>query len=128
MLSGADYDRHGDLKKSCENAFTMGRGEFPENTTQLLSKLINWRPAGGTQRLQHNNPRPQHNVPDEDGLNFAQEGDEPETGAQMFPGGGATTGVEVQECVLNQQRRHWMKRQPNSQRLHACTVGLGSTI
>jgi hypothetical protein len=29
---------------SCENAFTMGRDEFPENTTHLRSKLNNWRP------------------------------------------------------------------------------------
>lgn len=51
MLSGADNNRHGDLKISCENAHTMGRDEFPENTIQLVSKLNNWRRTG--QQRQH---------------------------------------------------------------------------
>ena len=120
MLSGADDERHGDLKKSCENAFTMGRDEFPENTTQLLSKLNNWRPIGGGQRpQQRNNPRPQPNVPDEDGLNFMQQEDDGEVGAQMFIG--SDGGFDEEDIVQEAPSRRRRRRRNN--RSHRASAG-----
>jgi hypothetical protein len=58
MLSGANNSRHKELKQECENAYTMGRDEFPANTTNLLSKM--------------NTYRAQQAARDEDELNFAQ--------------------------------------------------------
>ena len=36
MLSGANLDRHRKLKRHLEDSFTMGRNEYPPNTTALL--------------------------------------------------------------------------------------------
>ena len=82
MLSGADNARHKELKQACENAYTMGRDEFPSNTTDLLAKMNTYRAIQPKVKL----VREYHTPRDEDGLNFAQgeKEDEAEEGVQML--------------------------------------------
>ena len=94
----------------------MGRDEFPENTTQLLSKLNNWRPIGQRPAQQHRQRRP--NVPDEDGLNFAQGADEADAaGAQLFissDNGCEDDDVAVAPPFQGERRNHRRKKKNRS--------------
>ena len=70
MLSGANLERHKRLKRHLEDSFTMGRNEYPTNTTALLSMMNNFRGTEGRAATQR--------APDgydEDGLNFMQGGE-----------------------------------------------------
>ncbi len=73
MLSGANSRRHKKLKRHLEDAFTMGRNEYPANTTALLSMMNSFRGIDEDRLV------PRHagasDEPD-DGLNFMQQGNE----------------------------------------------------
>jgi hypothetical protein len=93
MLLGAQKSRHNDLKLYLENSFTMGRDEFPLNTTELLSLLNNFRPdeskpPPANDRHNRDRDRNRPGLPPEEGVNFAQSQGTDETaaeeGVQMF--------------------------------------------
>jgi hypothetical protein len=82
MLSGADINRHKDLKEVCKNAYTMGRDEFPANTTDLLCRMNTYQASQPRMKI----VRQEQGKKDEDGLNFAQgdDGEGAEAGVQML--------------------------------------------
>ena len=44
MLAGANTARHQDLRTHLENSYTIGRNEYPANTTELLSMMKTGNP------------------------------------------------------------------------------------
>ena len=78
MLSSSDNKRYESLKNYLENRYVMHHSdEYPENTTRLLSQMNNFRADRvGKSRDDKRRNEP---TPDDDGVNFAQEGqDSPE--------------------------------------------------
>ena len=72
MLSGANNGKHQDLKNHLENKYAVKQENgYPDNTVELLQLMNNFRaPAGGRSGLRRMIPQ------DEDGINFAQEGED----------------------------------------------------
>jgi hypothetical protein len=101
MLSGANNSRHQDLKNHLENKYAVKRENgYPDNTAELLQLMNNFRaPTNG--RVQQRRTIPQ----DEDGINFAQEGDGGENegteGVNMFQ-----EGAIMGQAQRNQVARH----------------------
>ena len=73
MLAGANRVKHEDLRTHLQNSYTVGRNEYPSNTTELLSMMNNWK-ATRSGQAHHNYA--QVRAADDDGLNFVQEGDD----------------------------------------------------
>jgi hypothetical protein len=124
MLSGADNSRHKELKQACENTYTMGRDEFPSNTTDLLSKMNTYR------ALQPRMKAVRHDqaVADEDGLNFAQENkeEESEAGVQVL----INSYYEESECFDEQEgssRRRNRNRKKQSKPAESAGVPISAT-
>ena len=71
MLAGANIARHQDLRTHLENSYTIGRNEYPANTTELLSMMNNWKSKDhGRGHYNYIQTR----LTEDDGLNFVQEG------------------------------------------------------
>ncbi len=72
MLAGANKGRHSKLRTHLENSYTVGRNEYPANTTELLSMMNNWKTDSEQKQYSHAQVR----YEDDDGLTFAQEGEQ----------------------------------------------------
>ena len=129
MLSNADKNRHSDLKKHCENSYTMNQEEFPDNTTELLNQMNNWRPTGNSRPPQRAQANVQAAGGEEDGVNFAQEGEEDDNvGVNMFIGldGGCNDDEdeEVRDDGAQQGRRRRRKPRKKKVRFAEETAGV----
>lgn len=72
MLGGASNEKFHPLKDHLENQYTMGVDQYPNNAESLLGMMNNFRMAPAT----GGKYRPLQRDGDDDGLVFAQEGDE----------------------------------------------------
>ena len=71
MLSGANNGKHQELKNHLENKYAVKQEDgYPDNTVELLQLMNNFRAPT-------NSWSPRRTIPqDEDGINFAQEGED----------------------------------------------------
>ncbi len=90
MLAGANKTRHEDLRTHLQNSYTVGRNEYPSNTTELLSMMNNWKANRSAQG--HHNYAQARASAEEDGLNFAQQGEE---GSGAEKSGSRKSGVSM---------------------------------
>ena len=76
MLSGANNGRHQYLKNHLENKYAIKQEDgYPDNTVELVQLMNNFRVD--TTNNRNNNNVLRRTIPqDEDGINFAQEGEE----------------------------------------------------
>ena len=73
MLSGANNGMHQELKNHLENKYAVKQEDgYPDNTVELLQLMNNFRAPSNNIRSVPRRMIPQ----DEDGINFAQEGEE----------------------------------------------------
>jgi len=89
MLGGAHNERFGELKSHLENQYIMGVDQYPDTTEGLLGMMNNFRVSSMGSGPRRGQQLYQVDASGDDGLAFAQEGNEEAEGA------GAEEGVNA---------------------------------
>lgn len=89
ILTMANKAKHDDLRTHLQNSYMVGCDEYPMNTPELLSVMNNWKPK---EAAQGHYSYMQIRASEDDGLNFAQEGD---SGVQVNKAEGEKKGISM---------------------------------